>query len=56
MVVCSDVWWFWWFAVICGGLSFSHTDEIELNYPDCVAQGPLQARTSYPPKGQGCHY
>ena len=32
MVVCGDVWWFWffsgglwWFAVICGGLSFSHT-------------------------------
>ena len=23
MVDCGDVWWFWWFAVVCGGLSFS---------------------------------
>ena len=52
MVVCSDM---WWFVVVCGDLSFSHTDEIELNDPDWVAQSPLQARTSYPPKGQGCH-
>ena len=20
MVVCGDVWWFWWFAVICGAV------------------------------------
>ena len=37
MVVCGDVWWFWffsgglwWFAVIFGGLSFSHTGAADI--------------------------
>ena len=49
VVVCGDVWWFWWFAVvcgglrwfsvICGGLSFSHTLSDPVSQWQCQCSG-----------------
>ena len=48
MVVCGDLWWLWsfavvcgrlrWFAMVCGGLSYSHTGKnLALNIRDCLS-------------------